>query len=437
MQIAEVGSRAAQAVARPTVTIRRIPRVGADRAVLAGSIAIYAAVFLYRLSHAPDYGQQYSIQALSWLMGRLDIAVPIAESDFTVWNGRVYLPIPFLPTILVLPFVAVWGLGIYEVLVSPLVGVLNVLAFQRVCVRAGCAPGIRPWLVALFGVGSLHLYAVAAGTNWYLSHLLATTCLLWLLWEAFGRGRGPLLGLAVALASLSRPSAWFALPYALLAGWAHGRTGRRLALHACAVALGVMPVLGVWCWYNWARFGNPLQTGYSLITVPPCIDVALKTHGTFSAAYIPKNLYLMLLHGPEPVTNTPVLGPYSVQEQCTSTASTFLNSPQLDFPWLKPSEWGMGLLYTTPALLFAVTSTRRERWSAAAWVAIASILAVTMTYYSPGWIQFGYRYSLDFLPFLLVLMARGMADPPSRAFKGLVVFSVLVEVWGISVTVLS
>ena len=40
-----------------------------------------------------------------------------------------------------------------------------------------------------------------------------------------------------------------------------------------------------------------------------------------------------------------------------------------------------------------------------------------ITYYGIGWIQFGYRYALDFLPLALLLAAPGFPNPMSTPIK--------------------
>ena len=47
-----------------------------------------------------------------------------------------------------------------------------------------------------------------------------------------------------------------------------------------------------------------------------------------------------------------------------------------------------------------------------------------------GWAQFGYRYSLDYLPMLAVLAASGMGERPGVRAWAAVALSVLVAMWG-------
>lgn len=48
----------------------------------------------------------------------------------------------------------------------------------------------------------------------------------------------------------------------------------------------------------------------------------------------------------------------------------------------------------------------------------------------PGGVQFGYRYALDFLPFLFLLAARGMGTRLSFEALLAIGIALLVNIWG-------
>ena len=66
--------------------------------------------------------------------------------------------------------------------------------------------------------------------------------------------------------------------------------------------------------------------------------------------------------------------------------------------------------------------------------ALVGLIAVAIpivTYWSVGWIQFGYRYSLDFLPFLAILVASGMRHRLDGLKIAVIALSCGVNLWGI------
>jgi hypothetical protein len=80
----------------------------------------------------------------------------------------------------------------------------------------------------------------------------------------------------------------------------------------------------------------------------------------------------------------------------------------------------MSILITSPGLLYAVRAPWRE--SRAWWLAGAAVavLVPTLLYYGGGWLQYGYRYALDSIPFVFALCGLAAArDERLREAVGL------------------
>jgi hypothetical protein len=90
----------------------------------------------------------------------------------------------------------------------------------------------------------------------------------------------------------------------------------------------------------------------------------------------------------------------------------------------------MGIFFASPALLFAFRADFRRRVVKACWLGVASIMLPLITYYGIGYVQFGYRYALDFMPFLILLTAFGLPDPMTNRARALVATSVVINMWG-------
>jgi hypothetical protein len=97
----------------------------------------------------------------------------------------------------------------------------------------------------------------------------------------------------------------------------------------------------------------------------------------------------------------------------------------------------MSLILTSPAYLLAPFSwmparlRRLDRATAGATIAVAGIAVVNLMHFSQGWVQFGYRFSNDFVPFALILVALG-ASRIGRLWPLvlLVAASVAINFWG-------
>ena len=110
-----------------------------------------------------------------------------------------------------------------------------------------------------------------------------------------------------------------------------------------------------------------------------------------------------------------------------------LPTPITAFPWFQPDGLGMSILFTSPGLLLAVRAPWSDRRSL--WLLLAAVLVLvpTLLYYGGGWLQFGYRYALDSIPFVWALAAMAAARMGRIAigWKLLIAFGVLVNAAGV------
>ena len=100
-------------------------------------------------------------------------------------------------------------------------------------------------------------------------------------------------------------------------------------------------------------------------------------------------------------------------------------------PYLVPSLFAMAIWIATPALVLTLRAPLFDRLTVAAWAAVLLTAVVDLSHGGNGFTQFGYRHTLDFLPFLLLLVAAGMRGHVGRVTKSLVAASILVNTWGV------
>jgi len=153
--------------------------------------------------------------------------------------------------------------------------------------------------------------------------------------------------------------------------------------------------------------------------------------------YLPQNLALALIGPPDILPKVLDFG----RQLCTAPGATpgWLDP---DCPIISPKTVGMGLLFTSPAYLLALPSLAagygRARLVTGAALATLFIFVVNLMHFSQGWVQFGYRFSLDFAPFALLIVALGLhrlaSTRPGRAVvlgTGLIAVSIVVNLWGV------
>jgi hypothetical protein len=451
------------------VTLSRRPdRVAAasSRSTLAaGSGLVVAFLVLYCLTR-PAWQTVYNHfvwQADAYLHGQASIRYPVPATATSPGNdffndvvpvvdaagnatGRGMVPFPPLPAVVLLPLVAIWGMATDQASLAVVLGALDVgLAFWLLG-RLPIRTGLRGALTVFVGAGTALWYASSLGTTWFLAHVIAlglTLAAVAVALDADDRaaaldqgGARPVVdrrqvvaGLLLGLAVMSRLTVVFGVVFLLFVGG--GGTWSRRAIGA---VLGMAIPVGALLLYNLAVSGTLFNPVYeSLYRYEVWAYPELNYHAAWSLQdvnYIPQNLAIMLGGLPD------------VMPACDAGVSREIWSAA-GCSWLVPRPVGMSLLLTSPAWLLAAAALPllRDRRVAGGLLATLVIALVNLMHFSQGWVQFGYRFSLDFAPFLLVALALGaerlVARHGRRAARGgllvggLVAASVAVQAWGI------
>jgi hypothetical protein len=195
-------------------------------------------------------------------------------------------------------------------------------------------------------------------------------------------------------------------------------------------------LIGIYNYLSTGHLFNPVyeflfqQQFHGLPYAPSEEFYGQREWGPENPLYIPLNAVLMFLWPPD---LSPTYPPF---DQCANVARTVLGA----CPVAVPSKFGMSIFLTSPAFLlipFVAAVAWRQRVVLGALLAVVAIGLVNLGHFSQGWVQFGYRFSLDFAPFSLVLVTIGIAWL-ARSRRGfawvavpLVVLSVLVNAWGV------
>lgn len=383
---------------------------GDDRAtaITLGMIALVAYLALIVGHRTPfDYFGRlaYAVwQGRLWLDG-----APLSEIERGV-DGHLYNVQPPLPAILALPFVPFGRPDEIEVFVSAAFGALSIVPLFVALRALGVPRGVATWCAILSAFGTTLLFTSVDGRSWFGAHATAVFFLSLALALAAARRSAVLIGLCVGAAALARTPAGLAAPGLLLLARRDDRSFESLFRSGLLVGLGVMPFALVQAGYDTLRWGNPLDIyGPQL---HQATDPVL-SRGFLSLSYIPRKLYAIFYQAPVFADGEP-------------------------FFFLRPRGYGMSLMLTTPAILWLIPGALRL-WRDARWRAVG--LSATLVSI-PGWLfasvgyeQYGYRYSLDLQPFLIVLVAVGAAwtptgwRRPSPLFLGAVILSVLITAY--------
>jgi hypothetical protein len=393
------------------------------------TLAVYAASsggMLWRQSRAPHF--VYQADAL--VRGQLHLTMPPPNlNDWVRLEDRWYVSFPPFPALLMAPFVAACGIGFNDVLFTLVFGALNVpllYALLRRFAAAGDegADGGRPPAehgahALVFGFGTLAWYCAIRGEVWFTAHTIGATLTLLYLHAAHHARRPLLAGTALACAAATRPPLAFAAVFfvseALVGGGRlspstlterlgdpTGRrdTFRRLVLFVLPLALGAAAV----AWMNVARFGDPFEFGHRLL-YDNRVNAQIQMYGLFHYHFLARNLFDAFLRLPE----------------------LHLHPFRLGF-----SGEGMSVFVTTPLFVLLFRPRQSSRLHAPLWITAAVIAIPGFLYQNSGWYQFGYRFSLDYTPYLVALLSLGR-NPLTRIWWALATAGVVVNEWGAAV----
>jgi hypothetical protein len=330
----------------------------------------------------------------------------VPESDIAARSTIRYVSFPPFPAVLMAPFVAIWGLRFNDVLFTALWAGLNpalLFLLLRDLQRRGLSRrsvGDDLWLTALFGVGSVYYFCSVVGQVWFSAHVVAVTLSIGYAWASLDAARPALAGLCLVLGYATRPSLGFAFPFFILeavrvsGGWPALRTRegwRALAPRLVRLGIPVAAIGAVLLWHNQARFGNPFEFGHRYLNVQ--WQERIGRFGLFNYHFLSRNLAAALVLLPRILTHA---------------------------PFVKISQHGMSLLVTSPNLAYTVMPQERNHLTRPLWLTIAAVAIPSLLYQNSGYVQFGYRFSLDYMIYFVMLLAIGNRRF-TRLFKGLVV----------------
>ncbi len=360
------------------------------------------------------------------LQGKLYIENPPYTHDLTLYNGKWYVPMPPLPAFVMLPIAYLLGVeeinpSLLSIVYSAINGVLVFLVLRNLAQRKWLElswNGIF-WLMVVFLFGTPHLWVGISGRGWYVSQILTVLCLALSVYAALRAWPAWVVGAFLGLAMLARPNSlmtWplvFAISMQILrenegkASWKQAFSWSLKS--AIPVALAVLTLMT----YNYLRFGDIRDFGYTTVNAGPDIVGNVQKYGLFSPYFVPNNLYVMFLKLPQINWGTP----WPVE-------------PKGALWPIDPTTTGMSVFATTPVFLYLFRRYSKQWWILGAWAAVLCNLVMLSLYSNTGAHQFGYRYVLDFITPLLMMLAVGVGKKVPWHFILLTLFSIVINIYG-------
>jgi len=404
---------------------RSIPRRLRDPIIaFVAGLACFGAASWDRLAeHSSD--NHYVYMAEGMVHGRLHLeGAPPHRNDWAKYGDEWYVSFPPAPAVLMIPGVAIWGLDLNDrifTLLFAAAGPALLLLLLQTLAAAGRIDRRRRdlWLLAaLYGLGTVYFFAAVQGSVWYTAHMVGGVAMILFLLASLD-GRHPLLaGLCLGAAFACRPLMLLAFPVFLyealrphapedargigrwLTGAVRSAGPARLSRAVVLFGLPVAAVIGLVMLMNWARFDDPFEFGHRYLQVRWAGRI--EKWGLFNYHFLPRNLAVALASLPWLSERPPHIG---------------------------ISRHGLALWLTTPVLLWVLWPAARTRQYAALAIAAVLVALPSLLYQNTGWIQFGYRFSLDYTPLLMLMLAAG-GRRFGKAFWALALVAFAVNLFG-------
>lgn len=364
------------------------------------------------------------------LHGTLDVGavgIPGFYQDIITVGDSKYAGFPPGPSVLLLPFVAIWGTSFSQVYFGMALGAINAVLVWYLLGLLNVSRTTKVLLVPFFAFGTVHFYAATTGTAWFYEHVSSVFFMLLAIIFLLRRASPLVPAVFLGFAFLSREQTILAAPFFLYWMWRqrHESILNRQALldkqslvRMALFGAGLVPFVGFFLWYNFARFGGIFESGY---------DTLYQGYTNSGIAY---SFYL------QQIPDAPRFHQLDVRNIPLHLYTIFLMPPEFVPGWavFRPSPYGMSVLLTSPALVYAALVKRKDVLKAASWMAIGLVSIPILLNFSQGWVQFGYRHLLDFAPFLLILTAFGFEDNRSPTSTKLMILlvgvSIVANSWG-------
>lgn len=314
--------------------------------------------------------------------------------------NRFFIVNPPMPAILLMPFVKIWGLSFPQQILAHILGVGLTVSTFFMSLKIKKDLKLAFWSAILIGLGSIIWFLSSVGSVWYLGQISAAFFLTLAINEIITKKRPFLIGILLGATYLSRIHLVLTFPVFAYLLW---RDKKKL-LPLFLFGIPILMFIGFDLFYNFSRYGTLFNKGYFLI--PGTQNEPWFAKGIMHPSYIKEDLKIAFLAMPK-----------------------FFS----EYPYIKPSWAGMAMWLTTPAFIFSLFAGFKKQIVKLFWLCILLVFLVVGAHGGTGFAQFGYRFAVDFYPFLTYLTIQGVANQkgPKWYHWLFLIFGLLVNLWGV------
>lgn len=353
--------------------------------------------------------EQFVSLASSFLQGKLYFLS--TTFDAAINGGHSYWPLGPFPAVLLMPFVYIFGDSMKQGYLLFFLNILNVFLLFRIAKQL--TGNFTNSIIISFAVlfSTAYLGIALTPWAWYFAQTVGFTLTLLALEAYFFHRPWLIIGIYIALAYTTRVSLIFTAVFFILNLYYCDLSDKikikKLAMLITPIIVSIV-LLG---FYNYARFGNPMETGYS----KQYLEEPVRTNrsvGLWSFVHIPRNLYYMFLKMPDPI---------------------FIPGTEItQFPYLKATGSGISILFTSPIFIWILFSNwKKLKVRFAAITSLIIIFALCGSFSNGSW-QYGYRYAIDYYPMLFIILIYSFKKDATYKFLTIAIVAFLINLYFIN-----
>ena len=307
--------------------------------------------------------------------------INLPAGDYADYKGWQYIYFGPMPSLVLMPFTFLFGLNFSQYYLSIASIIILFLSTYCISIKFIQSKSDSLMLANFFVFGTVFYFTSLINISSLVVQTFGVALVTLSIVEYFSKRRWILIGLLVAAAAMTRFSLLASGLFFILMG-IHDRVGIKKLSHLILPIVAAMLLLFL---YNERRFNSFIESGYSYQTMTNTYPMSSNIKfGLFSYRHIAANVYNLFLRGPDPLLEP---------------GGGFV----MKFPYLKANGWGLAIWFTSPLFLYLL-KLKRNQYTFPVFVTVGILMLPSLFYFGIGYVQFGYRYSLDFLPFLFLIL---------------------------------
>jgi hypothetical protein len=317
--------------------------------------------------------------------------------------GMYFVILPPFPAIILMPFVLLFGMSTNQSLISTAVAALNVVLFYKLCRVLELKRNKTAWLVVFFSFGSMQWYHGVIGSGWYFAQIAAMLFVFLAVYSVVKINNIVLSGVFLGLAYLCRYGLILSFPFFIINSALRFRK-RKGQQKILTYLLVLLFFIGMSFLYNYLRYQTIWHVGYKVLEQRDYNLANEYSFGSYSLTYFPRHFKAYFLSLPERIK---------------------------DLPFIKPNLHAQAIWTVMPAVVLVFLARFKERLVWSSWLAIFLISLTHVFHGGIGATQFGYRYAMDYFPFLFLIIIKAAKEKLPWWGKALIIASILLNSWGI------